>query len=554
MSGLTYSLTETPYSAYLSMRKKFTKESSSSSSLISSSVKDENEPLDTNKSSQTKQTLDREVTNHNHTKYQLSVKEAELSKLAKQYEKIVNEASSEHINLTSSITNLTHELATEIDDHAQSEQAIRRLEEKVDTLHLDLNKQAKENKALKDALANSEQTAAHYHNLTNTINEKLCKSEFKLADAANADSGVLNARIIELEGTVTGKNRIISLLKDQATLSLRKISDLGQKLINAETSNSKNLHTITVPHPAQPDLPAHALQSDTSPHVLQVGTPVQDAPQAGSSSHLSQLGTPQLGTPQLGTPQLGTPQLGTPQLGTAVSNVRHLDSSSLTDTVEHPDTLTHKSESQKNELKKVADINDNLPPKPGSNLPTKSSPDDVASDSSSSHSGSDECTPVQITHLDPETFCNNCHNKIDDLNMELPSPIYEPNFIHECPSPWLHFGYCSACLEVARFRSSERGQGNEIIEHITHCPVLVDQCFDGEHEEYVKLYTEKQNEGALASSQSSSQQNATTDDDVELPQFHKVELSQNITDMIQHEVELSQHFTDMIHYPHSQNH
>ena len=85
---------------------------------------------------------------------------------------------------------------------------------------------------------------------------------------------------------------------------------------------------------------------------------------------------------------------------------------------------------------------------------------------------------------------------------------------------------------MARFRSSERGQGNEIIEHITHCPVLVDQCFDGEHEEYVKLYTEKQNEGALASSQSSSQQNATTDDDVELPQFHEVELSQKFTDMI----------------------
>ena len=195
MSGLTYSLTETPFSAYLCVRKNFTKVSSSTSPLIPSNVQESIEPIDTNKLSQTKQTLDQEISNHNHTKYQLSVKDAELSKLLKQYGKIVNEANIEHIKLTSSINNLTQELATEIDDHAQSEQALRKLEEKLESHHLDLNKQAKENKALKKALEHSEHETARYRNLTTATNEELCKSEVKPSLASNSDNVILNLRI-----------------------------------------------------------------------------------------------------------------------------------------------------------------------------------------------------------------------------------------------------------------------------------------------------------------------------------------------------------------------
>ena len=91
--------------------------------------------------------------------------EAELSKLSKQYEKLLNEANNAHIKQTSSITKLTQELATEIDDHAQSEQALRRLVVKVETLQLDLNQQAKKNKVLNNNIANSEETAAHHQKL-----------------------------------------------------------------------------------------------------------------------------------------------------------------------------------------------------------------------------------------------------------------------------------------------------------------------------------------------------------------------------------------------------
>ena len=249
-------------------------------------------------------------------------------------------------------------------------------------------------------------------------------------------------RIQELEGTIIGKNRIISLLKDQATISLREICDLHQKLDNVETSQSKSLlHISTVAHPAQPGSPAHGPQ---------LGTPVQDESQLGTLSPASQLDTP------AHSPQLGTLTSPITQPGT-VSNTKTIKPPAETVPVEHTDTLTHKLEPARTELEKVADLNDNLPPTQSSNLSTKSSPDDdEASESNSLHSVSFVSTPEYITHLDPETFFNNCHNMIEDLDMELPAPIYEPNFVHECPSPWLHYGYCYPCLEVARFRSSER--------------------------------------------------------------------------------------------------
>ena len=107
---------------------------------------------DTNKLSHYTHNQVSEIENakHNYTKHQLSEKEAELSKLTKHYEKLLNEAIIEHIKLSSSINKLTQELATEIDENAQSELALRRLEEKVETVQIDLKKEAKKNKALKN--------------------------------------------------------------------------------------------------------------------------------------------------------------------------------------------------------------------------------------------------------------------------------------------------------------------------------------------------------------------------------------------------------------------
>jgi hypothetical protein len=88
LSGLTYSLTETPYSAYLSIRKKFTKGFSptTSSSTVSLSSSSTSDSAGTNKFSSDTQASETDAAN------QLIVKEAELSKLKKTYEKLVIES------------------------------------------------------------------------------------------------------------------------------------------------------------------------------------------------------------------------------------------------------------------------------------------------------------------------------------------------------------------------------------------------------------------------------------------------------------------------------
>ena len=235
LSGLTYSLTETPYSAYLSIRKKFIKgfspttssstpsnTSSSTISLIPSSTSTLSS-ANTNMFSSDTPATNTEIANLN---YQLSVKEAELTKLKKTYEKLVIETKYDHSKLTSSINKLTQELATEIDDHAQSEQALRRLEEKHETVEIELDKVAKENKALKDEISNSEDSIAHYQRFSEGLNQSLAQTQIKIAEAHNTEAGILSSKVQELEGTVSGKNRIISLLKDQAVISKKKISIL----------------------------------------------------------------------------------------------------------------------------------------------------------------------------------------------------------------------------------------------------------------------------------------------------------------------------------------
>ena len=158
LSGLTYSLIETPYSAYLSIRKKFTKGFSptTSSSTVSLSSSSTSDSAGTNKFSSDTQASETDAAN------QLIVKEAELSKLKKTYEKLVIESNNELSMLTSSVNKLTHELATEIDDHAESEQAVRKLEEKHETIKMELNKKAQEKKALKDHISSCEAEVSYY--------------------------------------------------------------------------------------------------------------------------------------------------------------------------------------------------------------------------------------------------------------------------------------------------------------------------------------------------------------------------------------------------------
>ena len=243
---------------------------------------------------------------------------------------------------------------------------------------------------------------------------------------------------------------------------------------------------------SQPDIPLK--QTDTS-----LSQPVTSLKQPDTS--MSQLFQALASLPRLGTPDQKVSQTVTPQQQLLSRNSSETGKHDSEKDEHSADTLTDEHDSENDEVNKGTDLNDNLPPKPSSYSLTKSSQDAEASDSDSSHSDSNKSTLSQTSLTDPESLCNNCHKQpeYDDIDMDLPPPIHEPSFIHECPSPWLHYGYCTACLEVARFESSQRGQGNAILEHIAQCPGLLNQCFTGFHEEHIEMYTERENEIALKS-------------------------------------------------------
>ena len=437
LSGLTYSLTETPYSAYLSIRKKFIKGFSPTTptitSLSTSSGTFSPSPSTTSSAGLSKISSDTSASDQ--VKADLNHTKAELSKLKKSYEKLASETRIEHSKLTSAVNKLTEELATEIDDHARSEHALRSLEEKNETVMNELDKQANENKALRKNISDYEETVAHYQTFSQSLNHSLTQTQEKLTEAHNTEAGILRSKILELEGTVSGKNRIISLLKDQAVISSTEISDLKSKLNALQLS--QNYHST----PTQASPPCNPSLSDTNASQPDAHTPQSNiltlTPSTlhklcdihnhtvSASTHISQ--------PVTSTGMVGDHKAITdPVNDEHNSDTSHGTLNTLGNQIIPGDTLTddlvHKEIND-------TDINDNLAPNTTEYFhPLPQSSDDEAWDAldPDSHSNTSHTSSI-----DPLTHCKNCLNKPenDDINMDLPPPIYELNFICECPSP-----------------------------------------------------------------------------------------------------------------------
>ena len=103
-----------------------------------------------------------------------------------------------------------------------------------------------------------------------------------------------------------------------------------------------------------------------------------------------------------------------------------------------------------------------------------------------SPSNSEHSSPSPYFRTNPEEYCQNCKNEVsEDLEVFLPTPpIQMRDFITECPTPWLHYNYCTPCLELARHSST----GTVITDHIAQCEALYGQCWDGQHEEHIAHY------------------------------------------------------------------
>ena len=146
-SGLTFNLSETPYSAYITIRKKFIKEYSPSPQPLTSAVSphqvDSHQLLQEN--NRLKEVLELEKTQHSHTKLQLSLREGELIQAIHGNDQNIEESRKQLKALQKSVANLSGDLAQEIDDHAKSEEAVRSLENRIEELHNELEKEAKQN-------------------------------------------------------------------------------------------------------------------------------------------------------------------------------------------------------------------------------------------------------------------------------------------------------------------------------------------------------------------------------------------------------------------------
>ena len=436
-SGLTYTLNETPYSVYLTVRKKFTKEYSPSQHTSDHDTVDCKDTL--------AQLLQEEIANHNMTRQELAQKDEQLGRAVEANNQNIEESRHQHFRQVNTINQLTEDLAKEVDEHTQAEYAIRKLEEKVENLENRLEKEIKDKQSkiekiesLQERLEDAEQEIENSHKIVKELNAKTLHYELKQAELASMDTAVLQAKVRDLEGTITGKDRLISLLKDQAQLSLREIAKLRQ----------------------------------TSGQFT--SSPASDTPN----------------TPMSGTPSHHETSLHPHSPHPCSSSYTKIPSSLQSDTSTTDVQATKILRSHMRET--TVDQNYNLPIIESSLNLSLSYNETLESSPSSSTSVS----PLQNNSPGPgfsrnsETFCQNCKNELpDDFNVILPSPIYFYDFLAECPSPWLHYGYCTPCLVVARFTNN-----TSITEHIARCPALLDQCWDGEHEDLISEYKKKEAE------------------------------------------------------------
>ena len=436
-SGLTYTLNETPYSVYLTVRKKYTKEYSHSEHTLKHDTADCKDNL--------VQLLQEEIANHNATKQELALKDEQLGRAVDTNNQNIEESRAQHFRQVNTITKLTDDLAKEVEEHSQAEHALRKLEEKVENLESILDKEIndkeaniEEKESLHEKLIDADQEIQNTRKIIRELNEKLLQYEFKHAKLASLDTAILKAKVTDLEGTITGKDQIISLLKEQAQLSLKEITKLRQ---NPGQSASGTTH-IT--------------QSDTK----------SSHPDTSLHLHLA---------PPCSTSSSCTPIPSSLQSDTSTSNSQH-------------------TKSLRTSMKvTTVDQNYNNPTTQSSqNLSTNNSEAIESSSLSPSVSHLQHFSPEPDFNSNSETFCQNCKNELpDDFDVILPPPIYFYDFLDNCPSPWLHYGYCTPCLVVARFTNN-----TTITDHIAQCPALLGQCWDGEHEDQIDEY--KQKEAKLA--------------------------------------------------------
>ena len=141
------------------------------------------------------QLLQEEINKHNVTKCELSETDDKLRMSIDSNNQNIEESRKQHFRQISTIAQLTEDLAKEVDEHALSENELRKLENRVESLKeqmreaLDRKKEIEqENKTLREKLVDAEQEIENSHRLTRSQNEELLRYEFKQAELATLDT------------------------------------------------------------------------------------------------------------------------------------------------------------------------------------------------------------------------------------------------------------------------------------------------------------------------------------------------------------------------------
>ena len=213
------------------------------------------------------------------------MKDEQLGRAVDTNNQNIEESRAQHFRQVNTITKLTDDLAKEVEEHSQSEHALRKLEEKIENLESILDKEIadkeaviEEKESLHEKLIDADQEIKNSHKIIRELNEKVLQYEFKHAKLASLDTAILAAKVTDLEGTIAGKDQIISLLKEQAQLSLKEITKLRQnsgqsdsRTTNTSQSNTNYAHPDTSLHPHSPQPCSSSftpitssLQTDTS--------------------------------------------------------------------------------------------------------------------------------------------------------------------------------------------------------------------------------------------------------------------------------------------------
>ena len=482
-SGLTYTLNETPYSVYLTLRKKFIKEFSPqlSTQPHNTPVQNlrENHIDETSAYKDTiaklQEALDTEIAQHNATKHQLSETEAEAEKLDYINNMNVNESKELHEHHIHMIHELQSQLAEEEDGHAQSEHDLRQLEAKVEDLQVELKEKANHGASVEEE------------------NESIIEKNE------------------ELEDSMKEKNSIISLLKDKVKSSHNEIAKLRQQQPNSAPHDTQVLspsQSGSMSGISQLNIDTSAFSpSPTKPSPLDTNTSPGSHSRKNCEKYCQNCKNelPEELDVEIPSPvyfydflsECPSPWLHYGYCKPCLEVARHTGTGTeITQHIahcpafvdqcwdgehEHLIALYKNTESEKHKL----DQNENQPPNTSHLHLTN-----LISNTSAPCSTSNQSSPGPYFRTNPDEYCQNCKNEIsENADIQLPCPVQYFDFITECPSPWLHYGYCTPCLEAARLNSPK-----EIMEHIRQCEALLGQCWENQHENHIKYYQHTESE------------------------------------------------------------